>query len=293
MADRDFGVVAFGLAAVWAERAARLAEGLEMAQGIAAPELERTRSESMQYALRRAREAAAGDGPVLITGEPGTGKSVLAAAIHRWSRRRRGPLVVVVCRGRSEAEVIDELVGRPGGAFAAPGQARRGRLALAAGGTVILDDLEHAGPRLAALLASDARVVATAAAPLGDGWAWQLALPPLRDRLDDLPALAADAGVELSPAELAIARARRWPGNVTELRAWLCHRGQRASTDTPAPPANDALVTLEEMERAHIRRVLEHTGGKLYGARGAAEILGMKPTTLQSRMRKLGITRTG
>lgn len=144
-----------------------------------------------------------------------------------------------------------------------------------------------------------------------------LRLPALRDRLDDLPdlcrALLTTIGprvgkteLHVTPAGLAHLRGHRWPGNIRELsnvleRAAILATGPalgpavlelpgRAVAHTPATKGGP-LVTLDEMQRQYIRRVLDHVGGKVYGEGGAAEVLGLKPSTLQSRMKKLGVVK--
>ena len=143
--------------------------------------------------------------------------------------------------------------------------------------------------------------------------AFPLRVPPLRERPDDVATLARDVLEDiarrsgrrpwtLSEADLARLRAYAWPGNVRELvhcleRASILSEGEELELDlgdAEGTPQGDAeLVTLAEHERRYLRRVLEHTRGRVYGPGGAAEILGLKPSTLQSRMRRLGVERTG
>jgi transcriptional regulator with GAF, ATPase, and Fis domain len=146
-----------------------------------------------------------------------------------------------------------------------------------------------------------------------------LRLPPLRERLDDLEPLAAHLldeqarrtgrrGMRLDPAALAALRGYDWPGNIRELanvleRATILSRDTLITADlvdlprtataaAAAAPPGTPLLSLAALERAHIRRVLDNAGGRIYGPQGAAAILGLKPSTLQSRMKKLGVKRT-
>jgi len=151
---------------------------------------------------------------------------------------------------------------------------------------------------------------------------FQIGLPPLRDRLEDLPLLCAALleeqtrrtgrrGMKVTPEGLALLAAYDWPGNIRELanaleRATILSRkselgseafdlpirvsGMKALVEAP-PLVEGSVPTLEEVQRQHILRVLTLTQGRIYGPGGAAALLGLKPSTLQSRMKKLGITR--
>ncbi|MBX3467881.1 MAG: sigma 54-interacting transcriptional regulator [Planctomycetes bacterium] len=320
--------------------------------GDARPTLEASRSPAMQEVVRRAQQVAVVDTPVLVLGETGTGKERLSRAIHLWSRRADQPFVVVNTAALPGELLESELFGHVKGAFTGATRDRAGRFQVANGGTLLLDEIGELQLDLQAKLLRvlqegtlqpvgsdrtvrvDVRVLAATHVDLERAVAegrfradlyyrlavFPLRLPPLRERLDDLPGLAAALlaeqaartgrrGLALSPAALERLRRHAWPGNLRELANVL----ERAAIVAPGPtlgprdldlpdgerrparatPAlDDARVpTLEEIEREHIARVLARTGGKLYGADGAAALLGLKPSTLQSRMKKLGLAR--
>ncbi|AMV35892.1 Formate hydrogenlyase transcriptional activator [Planctomyces sp. SH-PL62] len=298
------------------------------------------------------------DAPVLILGETGSGKEVVARAIHTRSRRASGPFLRVNC-GAIPAELVDsELFGHEKGSFTGAVGERKGWFERADGGTLFLDECGELPPaaqvRLLRILQdgwfervggekprrADVRIVAATHrdlhAMVHDGrfrqdlW-YRLAvfpvyLPPLRERLADVPALAAHfAGraarrlgmPHLSPTaeEVALLLQYPWPGNVRELaavieRAAILGNGSgldvaRAlgvppaarplppspspATAAPATSASAPLATLDEAAARHIEQALARAGGRIEGPQGAAAILGLNPHTLRSRMRKLGV----
>jgi len=289
-------------------------------------------------------QVAPTDSTVLILGETGTGKELVAGAIHAASGRRGGPLVKVNCAALPRELVESELFGHEKGAFTGALAQRRGRFELADGGTLFLDEvgelpLEAQAKLLRALqerefervgasksLRSNVRVIAATnrdlQAQVGRGAfradlfyrlnVFPIALPPLRERREDIPDLARHIaskvalrlGRELeavSPAFIERAGAQPWPGNVRELenvieRALIMSGGALLDgSDVFAPLAAGAPVvdgpagTLDAMERAYILRVLEAAGWQIEGERGAARVLGLNPSTLRGRLRKLGI----
>ena len=292
---------------------------------------------------------AATDSTVLILGETGTGKELVARAIHERSARRERPLVKVNCAALPRDLVESELFGHEKGAFTGATQQRRGRFEVADGGTLLLDEvgelpLEAQAKLLRVLqerefervggtrsLRADVRVIAATNRNLGqqvDSGAFRsdlyyrlnvfpLALPPLRERRDDIPGLigqfvgraARRLGKRLDGASstfLARAVAYDWPGNVRELenvveRAAILARGTLLEPDGsfPAPgrpgpePQHPAPRTqnLETVERDHILRVLEATHWVIEGEHGAARALGLNPSTLRARLHKLGVHR--
>jgi len=296
--------------------------------------------------LALAAQVAPTDSTVLIQGETGTGKELVARAIHEGSPRHERPLVRINCAALPRELVESELFGHEKGAFTGAVQQRRGRFELADGGTLLLDEVgelpleaqakllrvlqEHEFERVggARSLRADVRVIAATNRDLqaqiaaGDFRSdlyyrlnvFPIAMPPLRERRDDIPRLvqhfAAKAARKLgktlegiAPAFIEQASAYDWPGNIRELenlieRAMIMSDGTRldatelfskASPSDKASPAAQADATLEEIERAHIRRVLERTRWAIEGERGAARLLGLNPSTLRGRLRKLGI----
>ncbi len=312
--------------------------------------LEDSGSPAVRDLARRARQVAATDTPVLIFGETGTGKEHLARAIHRWSPRSERPFVALNCAAIPPGLVESELFGHVRGAFTGATRDRPGRFQVANGGTILLDELGElpldAQAKLLRVLAGgtfepvggdrtvkvDVRIVAATNLDLERAIAerrfredlyyrlqiFPLRLPPLRERLEDLPRLAASllsdqarrtgrGGRRVTADGLARLARYRWPGNIRELanvleRATILAPRREigpefldvptgAAGEAPRAPSAGASLALVEVERDHIRRVLALSKGKIYGPGGAAEALGLKPSTLQSRMKKLGIER--
>jgi DNA-binding NtrC family response regulator len=300
------------------------------------------RSAAFERLLAQIAKVAPTDSTVLIQGETGTGKELVARAIHSASLRRERALVTVNCAALPRDLVESELFGHEKGAFTGATQQRRGRFELADGGSLFLDEvgelpLEAQAKLLRVLqegqfdrvggtrtLRADVRVLAATNRDLraqveagrfrSDLYyrlnVFPVAVPPLRDRREDIPLLvehfAARAArrlgrkLAMSPAFLEQAQAYDWPGNVRELQN-LVERAMIMSTgptlepvELPAgsrPAAPSGNGTLEAMERAHIARVLEQTQWVIEGKQGAARILGLNPSTLRGRLRKLGIRR--
>ncbi len=282
------------------------------------------------------------DASVLILGETGTGKELIARAIHDLSGRRERTFVKLNCAAIPTGLLESELFGHEKGAFTGAIAQKVGRFELANHGTLFLDEVgdiplelqpkllralqEHEFERLGGVrtIKVDVRLVAATNRDLAQMIAdhefrsdlyyrlsvFPLSLPALRERTADIPKLVRyftqkfarrmNKRVERIPAETMEALvAYAWPGNVRELenlieRAVILTRG--ASLEIPLAelrPARESgsPVTLEDAERDHIRRVLEQAGGVVGGPGGAAVRLGMKRTTLQSKMKKLGIER--
>jgi PAS domain S-box-containing protein len=280
---------------------------------------------------------------VLITGETGTGKELVARAIHNISPRRAKALVRVNCAALPSGLIESELFGHEKGAFTGAIARRIGRFELANGGTIFLDEIgdlptdlqtkllrvlqegefERVGS--AHTIKVDARVIAATnqnlTAAMRDGRFRQdlfyrlsvfpIVLPPLRDRRDDIPALVRHfvmkcgrklaKRIETVPTPVMDAlSAYSWPGNVRELenvieRAVIVSRGTQLELSGWTPPLDDqtgsGVATLEDVERHHIRDVLQQCGWRVSGEHGAAKLLGLKPTTLEARMKKLEIHR--
>jgi hydrogenase-4 transcriptional activator len=297
--------------------------------------------------MRRVDQVAPTNAPVLIFGETGSGKEVLARAIHGRSRRASGPIVRVNC-GAIPPELVDsELFGHERGSFTGAVATRKGWFERADGGTLFLDEVGELPPaaqvRLLRVLQDgtfervggqrplsvDVRVVAATHRDLqrmvGEGtfredlWyrlgVFPIRLPPLRERVQDIPPLAAHfairAGRRLigqplvpTPDDIDRLLAYDWPGNVRELAAVIeraailgdgkhldvaraLGTGQSAPAATPRPtPATGPIATLDEAMLRHIEAALVHCKGRIEGPHGAAAVLGINPHTLRSRMRK-------
>jgi transcriptional regulator with GAF, ATPase, and Fis domain len=306
------------------------------------------RSPALRQMLEQAEKVAPGDTTVLVTGETGTGKELLARAIHNLSPRRERPLVVVNCGAISPGLVESELFGHEKGAFTGAVGRRIGRFEIADGGTLFLDEIGDLPLDLQVKLLRvlqegelervggtrqirvDVRVIAAThrdlEALVREGrfradlfyrlHVFPIRTPPLRERPEDIPELvryfvlkyAAKLGkrIESVPRELLDGLAAySWPGNIRELanvieRSVILSRGTTLELDgllpaQPSLPSKQATAgqTLEELERLHIVEALDQTGWRVSGPKGAAVLLGLKPTTLEARMKKLGVRRPG
>ena len=288
-------------------------------------------------ALAQVREqiaqVAPTDSTVLILGETGSGKELVARAIHAGSRRAGRALIKLNCAALPRELVESELFGHEKGAFTGAAQLRRGRFELADGGTLFLDEVGELPPEAQAKLLrvlqdgeferlgasrslrTDVRLIAATNRDLAAEAAagrfradlyyrlnvFPIALPPLRERREDLPELvrhlAAKAAhrlglprAELGEAFVEQARAYAWPGNIRELENLIERSLIMGAAQFPAATgASPAAGSLEEVERAHILRVLKDAGWRIEGERGAAHVLGLNPSTLRARLRKLGI----
>lgn len=299
-------------------------------------------SQALRSLLSKVALVASTDAPVLITGETGTGKELIARAIHFASPRKDRPFVKVNCAALPAQLIESELFGHEKGAFTGAIAKQMGRFELANGGTIFLDEIgelplelqpkllrvlqdgqfEHIGhPRT---IKVDVRVIAatnrnvTAEIQAGrfrqDLYyrlnVYPLTVPPLRERLDDIPLLARffvqqlnkklGKCVETIPQSAMLSLQQyAWPGNIRELEN-IIERAMITTPDTvlrvelPENPitTHETLPTLEEHERAYILRILHTTHGRIHGSKGAAAILGMNPWTLRSRMEKLGIKKS-
>jgi NtrC-family two-component system response regulator AlgB len=309
------------------------------------PVLLASRNPSMTRAIQTARQAATSGATVLLTGESGTGKGVLARAIHAWSERAARPFVAIACTTLSESLLESELFGHVKGAFTGAWRDKAGRLEAAVGGTLFLDEIgdlsgalqvkflrfleERSFERVggSATIEVDARIVAATNRDLEAEVARggfredlfyrlnvvRIELPSLRERLEDLPALASHVlamhaarygrqELEIDADTQAVLERYGWPGNVRELVNVLEHavvvcRGKRLHVDdlpdrlhAPAPPEAVAQppggsLPLEQVERRHIERVLEDSAT----LEEAAARLGISSTTLWRKRRRWGI----
>ncbi|MFH1134922.1 MAG: sigma 54-interacting transcriptional regulator [Pseudomonadota bacterium] len=303
------------------------------------------RSPAMREALNLADKAARSDGSILIQGETGVGKELLAARIHEKSPRSRRPFVTVDPTTIPETLAESELFGYEKGAFTGAETRKAGRVELAHLGTLFIDEIAeiplNAQAKLLRVLQektfvriggtkpqqADFRlIVATNRDLESEVKAGRfrrdlfyrlntitLQLPPLRERREDAVLLARyflarfakkynRPDLELGARDEKLVRDHNWPGNVRELKnvmesAVILGEGRELGLKIPLArpaagwPALDDEPTLEEVQRRYITRVLGRTGGRIGGPGGAAEILGLKRTSLYTRMKRLGLTR--
>ena len=300
-------------------------------------------SPAIRKVFQAVEKVAATDATVLVTGETGTGKELIARAIHHLSPRKDGMLVKVNCAAIPAGLIESELFGHEKGAFTGALMRKVGRFELADRATLFLDEVgeiplelqtkllrvlqEGEFERLGSTktLKVNVRVVAATNRDLeqevragrfrSDLYyhlkVFPIHLPPLRERSQDIPLLvkyfvkrySASMGkpIESVPGD-AIERLKTygWPGNIRELehvieRALILSPGPELDLGDWMPKSFEAAAglpaTLEDVERRHIRQVLDQTNWRVSGDKGAAAILGLKPTTLEARMKKLGITR--
>lgn len=319
---------------------------------------------AFQQVLRDALNVAETETTVLLRGETGTGKELMAHAIHAHSARRHRPFIIVNCAALPAGLIESELFGYEKGAFTGAAQRKPGRFELADGGTIFLDEigevpLETQGRFLRVLQTGvferlgstksvrvKVRIIAATNQPLeqlvserkfrADLYyrlnVFPITLPPLRQRAADIPLLVRHFVKKYSTRfnrvinsvhaeSLQALERHHWPGNIRELENLVERSILTAESDTlkfslpnistepaislndllpttpplPLPPSQPdngtaQLLTLAENERAHIKKVLQHTGGRISGPQGAAEILGLPASTLRSRMKKLGLT---
>jgi formate hydrogenlyase transcriptional activator len=301
-------------------------------------------SAGLRDVLERVGRVAGTDSTVLITGETGTGKELIARAIHASSRRAKRALVKVNCAALPEGLVASELFGHERGAFTGALERRKGRFELASCGTIFLDEVgelpppvqvallrvlqEHEFERVGGseTLRTDARVVAASNRDLEEAAregrfrsdlffrlnVFPIRVPPLRERAEDIPLIAeywasqyarkvgkAIKGIDESA--MAVLCGYQWPGNIRELqnvveRAVILARGSllglsdfelpslAAEPEAPRPPRAGPAD-----ERQQIEEALTTSRGRVYGDGGAAAALGVPPSTLESRIRRLGI----
>ena len=300
-------------------------------------------SSALKKVLSQIEQVAVTSSTVLLTGETGTGKELLARVIHNLSPRKNRAMLKVNCAALPAPLMESELFGREKGAYTGADTTQRGRFEVAHGSTIFLDEVSELPLELQAKLlrvlqegqferlgstrtiTADVRVIAATnrdlAKAVGDGAfredlyyrlnVFPVLVPPLRQRPDDIPMLvwafvkefeqAMDKSIKRIPQESMAALQRYpWPGNVRELRnvveraIILCH-GSTLQFDLPqpnqAPLGSCEPLTLRELESRHIQEVLRRTGWRVRGPNGAAEVLGLKPTTLDARIKKLGLVR--
>ncbi len=299
-------------------------------------------SSATKKIIVQAEQVSQTDSTVFLLGETGTGKELLARAIHRMSLRKDRSLVTVNCASLPPTLIESELFGREKGAYTGALTRMVGRFELADGATLFLDEIgelpldlqtkllrvleEGKFERLGSTtsLHADVRIIAATNRDIEQEVkagkfrrdlfyrlnVFPIVIPPLRKRLEDIPFLVQafvkefqkrmGKEIERIPEKTMQAlQSYSWPGNVRELRnvierAVILSKGKTLDVQVPkrASSETDATGTLEDMERRHIVAVLEKTGWRVAGHGSAAEILGLKRTTLQSKMKKLGIKRS-
>ncbi|HSD51386.1 MAG TPA: sigma 54-interacting transcriptional regulator [Candidatus Methylomirabilis sp.] len=314
------------------------------------------RSKSLLRILQDVQEVAATDTTVLILGETGTGKELIARAIHAASLRRDRPLIKLNCAAMPAMLIESELFGHEKGAFTGAARRRDGRFSLANGGTIFLDEVGEMPLDLQAKLLRviqdgefepvgssqtkkvDVRIIAATNRDLAQAVkegdfredlyyrlnVFPIMLPPLRERGEDVALIASvfarrfahRLGRRIEPLSQECIRrmqAYSWPGNVRELmsvieRAVITSRNGRLNLDRALPESTgDAVTTpassngagtrirtareLEELERQNLLCALETTRWRVAGDNGAARLLGINPSTLNSRLKALGISR--
>jgi formate hydrogenlyase transcriptional activator len=298
-------------------------------------------SAELKRVLDTVEQVASTDATVLITGETGTGKELIARAIHRRSPRARGPLVKVNCAAIPPTLLASELFGHERGAFSGAVERRKGRFEQAHGGTMFLDEIGELPQEMQVLLLRvlqereferlggthtlqvDVRLVAATNRDLAEDVrsgrfrsdlyyrlnVFPVHVPPLRDRAGDIPPLVAHFaekygqkfGRKISRVDrrtMDVLQTHRWPGNVRELentveRAVILSRNGVLSIDAEMLPAaqheNFARNPAETEERETIEAALGASRGKISGENGAAKKVGMPASTLEFRIKKLGI----
>jgi formate hydrogenlyase transcriptional activator len=300
-------------------------------------------SPAIQKVLRQVEQVAPTDSSVLVRGETGTGKELVAQAIHRLSSRQGHLMVKVNCAALPSGLIESELFGREKGAFTGAMTRQVGRFEVADGSTLFLDEvgelsLEVQAKLLRVLEAGeferlgsprtikvDVRLVAATNRDLAEGIkkgrfredlyyrlnVFPIRVPPLRERTEDIPLLVWTFLEEFStrmgkkitqvPRKTMDALVRHsWPGNVRELRNVIEHAAILTTGDTLRVPLLEGAAavaapspTLAASERELILRALEKRGWRVKGPTGAAAALGLNPSTLYSRMKKLGIRPPG
>jgi formate hydrogenlyase transcriptional activator len=296
-------------------------------------------SEAIRHVLAQVEKVAPTDSIVLITGETGTGKELIARAIHNLSNRRSRLMVTINCASLPPTLIESELFGREKGAYTGALTRQSGRFEMADGSTLFLDEIGELPLELqakllkvlqngefervgsSATLKVNVRVIAATNRNLPEEMrlgrfrqdlfyrlsVFPIKAPPLRDHPEDIPLLINSFAEEFakrmgkkiqSVPRKTMEEMQRysWPGNVRELRNFVEQAFIIGSDDTlrvQLPREETSLasrtLTADEMERQHIVKVLEMTKWKIKGRQGAAEILGLKPSTLYSRMVKMAI----
>lgn len=308
-------------------------------------------SSGLKNVMKMVQNVAPKKNPVLILGETGTGKELIANAIHFSSQVKNGPFIKVNCGAIPENLIDSELFGHVKGAFTGAISDKKGRFERADGGTIFLDEIGElplqAQVRLLRVLQYheiervgstqstkiNIRVIAATHRNLvemvsenqfrEDLWyrlnVFPIIIPPLRQRKEDIPALAnffvekksRELAIkhppQMAPGELERLQQYDWYGNIRELENLVerelimyqegalmfnslpSNRTAEKTVSDQSPPENGKILTLDETMAAYISKTLTITNGKIRGPKGAAELLGIKATTLEARMDKLDI----
>jgi formate hydrogenlyase transcriptional activator len=300
-------------------------------------------STTLRRALETVEQVAPTDATVLITGETGTGKELIARAIHRRSARARGPLVMVNCSAIPETLLASELFGHERGAFTGAIERRKGRFEQAHGGTLFLDEIGEMPPETQVILLRvlqereferlggsdtlrvDVRILAGTNRDLAEHVrarrfrddlyyrlnVFPIRVPPLRERREDIPLLVAHFAekhgrrhgrliARIDRRTLTLLESYDWPGNVRELenmieravilsRNGILRMNREMLPDAGVAPNMEA--SLQAREKEAIESALRVSRGRVAGPNGAAKRLGMAPSTLEFRIRRLGIDR--
>ena len=299
--------------------------------------------DAMRSVLKKVEQVGPTDSAVLIFGETGTGKELIARRIHELSKRKSKAIIKVNCAAMPAALIESELFGREKGAYTGALSREIGRFELANDSTIFLDEIGEMPIELQAKLLRvlqdgeferlgssrtmrvNVRVIAATnrdlKAAIKEGRfredlyyrlsVFPIEMPPLRERREDIPALVwyllreqcSRMGREITSIHPATFRAFQeysWPGNVRELRNvierhLILNTGPvfRAEISELVETRQAVGQQLDEVERNHMHRVLQSTRWRIRGSGGAAEILGLKPTTLEARLKKLGVVRPG
>lgn len=303
----------------------------------------------LKHVMDLVEQAAPLDIPILLEGETGVGKEVVANTIHRRSRRAEGPLIAINCGAIAESLMDSELFGHERGAFTGATSMKRGYFEQADKGTLFFDEISEMSPQAQMKLlrvlqtmtfqrvggqrfiSVNVRVIAASNRELPrmiednqfrkDLWfrlgAYPIRIPPLRERKEDIPMLAEyfarrkstemnlPCDYSFAPEAMEQLQNYDWPGNVREIqnvieRALIICRGAPVSfpylksevenhKQSALRSVSGRFPTLEEMETAHIRQGIELAKGRIEGEGGAAQLLGIKPSTLRGRMKKRDI----
>jgi PAS domain S-box-containing protein len=298
-------------------------------------------SDTLKYVLHRVEMVASQDSTVILLGETGTGKELIVRALHQLSSRNKRPLVKVNCAALPAELIESELFGREKGAFTGATTTQVGRFELANKSTLFLDEIGELPFELQAkllrvlesgeferlgsprMLHSDARIITATNRDLEeevrnkrfreDLWyrlkTFPITVPPLRDRIKDIPLLVDHfvqlfsrkmgkkaASLKITKSSMQALQSYSWPGNVRELEhvvesALITCQKNKLHFDLPktAVAATSKQKTFEEMEREYILDVLKATNWKIKGKDSASAILGLPPSTLRHRIKKLGL----